>query len=62
MTNERHKVPLEPDSRPRNGPGARTGIGVKSILPHLQQQVQTSLPVALEPDEPTLQSSDSPED
>jgi hypothetical protein len=42
---KRHDVPLEPD----NEPGRRSGEGAGSVLPHLQQQVQSKPPPELEP-------------
>lgn len=52
----RHEIPLEPALEP----GKRSGEGASSIVPHLQQQVQATVPAELEPEpyEPQTQDGD----
>jgi hypothetical protein len=56
---KRHVIPLEPDNRPDSQPGRRSGEGAGSVLPHLQQQVQSKAPPELGPPPPGVEPSDS---
>jgi hypothetical protein len=56
---------MPPNSQypPMEEPGRRTGEGLKSILPHLQRQVQTQIKQPVKrttPDQPDAPDSESP--
>jgi hypothetical protein len=52
----RHDVPLEAGDQP----GRRSGEGADSVLPHLQQQVQTGTPAEIPPPPPSPGDSGTP--